>query len=161
MATMLVTLFKSAVKSNLIRSNPAKDLELPKAVKAKVQPPSKKDVLAILQQAPVDYQALFLLDSVTGLRRGEVLALQRKDIDWINPEVCVERAIKKIRATDDIHKYGWTVGPTKSGQQRRVGIPRIVLEALQIHLSASEDAPKDQFIFTRNGTFMDPEYFSK
>jgi integrase len=161
MATMLATLFKSAVKNNLIRINPAKELELPKAVKAKIQPPSKEDVLSILREAPVEHQALFLLDCVTGLRRGEVLALQRKHIDWINREACVEQAIKKVRVTDDVHKYSWAVGPTKSGRQRRVGIPPIVLEALQLHLSASKDVSEDQFIFTRNGTFMDPEYFSK
>jgi integrase len=159
--TMLKTVFKSAVKNDLIRVNPATDLETPTVIKAKINPPGKEDVLAILRQAPVDYQTIFLLDAVTGLRRGEVLALKWKDLDWINREIIVERAIGKIRATDGAHKYAWAIGPTKSGRQRRVGIPPVVIQALEILRSSSSYRDAEDFIFTRDGNFIDPEYFSK
>jgi integrase len=159
--TMIKTVFKSAVKNDLIRVNPAQDLETPTVIKAKINPPGKEDVLAILRQAPVDYQTIFLLDIVTGLRRGEVLALKWKDLDWINREIIIERAIGKIRATDGAHKYAWAVGPTKSGRQRRVGVPPVVIQALEMLRSSSTHRDAEDFIFTRDGSFIDPEYFSK
>jgi integrase len=73
--TMLKTTFKAAVKDRVIHVNPALDAELPKVVKKKVQPPDKKDLIAILQRATPEMKTLFLLDAMTGLRRGEVLAL--------------------------------------------------------------------------------------
>ncbi len=48
---MLKTLFKAAVKNRIIHVNPALDVELPKVIKSKVQPPDKKDLIAILQHA--------------------------------------------------------------------------------------------------------------
>jgi integrase len=158
---MLKTLFKAAVRNGLLRKNPSSDLEVPKAVKAKIQPPSKQDVLAILQQAPTEYQPLFLLDAVTGLRRGEILALKWQDIDWMNQEVVIERAVRKVRFNDGVHKFAWGLGPTKGGRSRRVGIPPVVMQALRILRSAAGQTEADQFIFPRAGTFMDPEYFSK
>jgi len=38
---------------------------------------------------------MFLLDAMTGLRRAELLALQWRDIDWLNEEVLIQRAICK------------------------------------------------------------------
>jgi integrase len=161
MVTMLKTVFKSAVKNDLIRMNPALEVEVPRIIKAKITPPDKKDILAILQQAPTEYQPLFLLDAVTGLRRGEVLALQWGDMDWINREVRIERAVKKTRVEDGVHKYGWIIGSTKSGRSRRVGILSVVVQSLET-LRVTNHAPADdQFIFTRNGIFIDPEYFTK
>ena len=159
---MLKTLFKAAVKDRVIHVNPALDVELPKVIKAKVQPPDKKDMIAILQQATPDVKTLFLLDGMTGLRRGEVLALQWRDIDWLNSEVLVERAISKAKATDGVHKYQWALNTTKGGGSRRVGLPPVVLESLRnLRSSLAEPPVSEGFIFTRGGTFIDPEYFTK
>lgn len=159
--TMLKTIFNSAVRNGLVRVSPALNLETPTVIRVKIEPPAKKDILAILKQAPAEYQPIFLLDAVTGLRRGEVLALKWKDIDWINREISVERSIGKIRSTDGVHKYGWAVGPTKSGRCRRVGVPPVVLRALEAVRASAEHRDAEDFIFTREGAFIDPEYFSK
>jgi integrase len=161
MITMLKTLFHTAVKNRLIRINPAEDAELPRVTKATIQPPAKKDVLAILEQSPEEYRPLFLLDAMGGLRRGEVLAVQWRDIDWINSEALIERAIGKARATDGPHKYTWAIKTTKGGRSRRVGLPPIVIQSLQMLRAAQGNPAEDQFIFSRNGTFIDPEYFTR
>jgi hypothetical protein len=93
--TMLKTTFKAAVKDRVIHVNPALDAELPKVVKKKVQPPDKKDLIAILQRATPEMKTLFLLDAMTGLRRGEVLTLQWRDIDWLNSKALIQRALCK------------------------------------------------------------------
>ena len=97
---------------------------------------------------------------MTGLRRGEILALKWRDIDWLNQEVVVERAIKKVKATDGVHKWAYGVGSPKSGKSRRVGLAARVIGELGA-LRAVAGPREEDFIFTRNGTFIDPEYFSK
>jgi integrase len=159
--TMLNTVFKSAVKNELIRNNPVAGVELPKAARELVKPPEKADVLAILAKAPAEYKTIFLLDATTGLRRGEILALQWKDVDWINREIRIERAIKKAKGNDGAHKWTWIMGTTKSGRSRRVGLAPIVIEELQALRASAKDTAEDQFIFTRNGSFIIPEYFSQ
>ena len=130
-------------------------------VKTNIQPPSKQDALAILSEAPADQRTLFLLEAMTGLRRGEILALKWRDIDWLNGEVVVERAIKKVKATDGVHKWAYGVGTPKNGKTRRVGSAPIAIEALRVHREISPEVTPEAFIFTRNGTFIDPEHFSK
>jgi hypothetical protein len=64
---------KAAVKDRIIYLNPAVDVELPKVIKPKVQPPDKKDLIAIRQRATPEMKTLILIDGLTDLRRGEVL----------------------------------------------------------------------------------------
>ena len=78
---------------------------------------------------------MFLVDAMTGLRRGELLALRWSDVDWLNREVLVERAIIKVKANDGAHKYGYGVGTTKSGKSRRVGLAPIVIQSLRVLIS--------------------------
>ena len=78
---MLGTPFKAAVKERVIRINPALQIELPKSIRKEVRVPEQRDVLNILDQAPADVRLLFQLEVMTGLRRGEVPALQWHDID--------------------------------------------------------------------------------
>jgi integrase len=119
-------------------------------------------MIAILQQVTPEMKTLFLLDGMTGLRRGEVLALQWRDIDWLNEEVLVERAISKAKAIDGVHKYRWALSTAKGGRSRRVGLSPIVLESLRnLRTGLTEPPADDDFIFTRGGTFIDPEYFTK
>jgi integrase len=163
LVTMMHSLFKAAVKNNLIRINPAEDIELPKVIKANIQPPSKEEALAIFREAPTKTKAIFLLDALTGLRRGEILALKWKDIDWMNHELLVQRVIRKVKATDGVHKYRWApIESTKGGRSRRVGLAPIAVAILQtVRDRLAEPAADDDFIFTRDGDFIDPEYFSK
>jgi integrase len=94
------------------------------------------------------------------LRRGEILALQWRDIDWVNHELIVERAITQAKATDGVHKYQWIVGTTKGRKARRVGLAHMLGEALKVLRSMAIDSSDTAFIFSRNGKFIDPEYFS-
>jgi integrase len=87
--TMSKQVFGDAIKHNLIRFNPAENVEVPKRIKPKVEPPGKADVLAVLEQVTPEFKLLFLMNSLTGLRRGQILALQWRDIDWLNGEISV------------------------------------------------------------------------
>lgn len=96
--TMLSTLFTAAMKRKLNRVNQPKALELPKVVRAKTEPSNIESVRAILEQAPIDVRVLFQPGALTGLRRGEILALQWRDADWLNSELIVGRALPMARS---------------------------------------------------------------
>jgi integrase len=38
----------------------------------------------ILDQSAPEMRTIFLLDAMTGMRRGEILALKWRNIDWLN-----------------------------------------------------------------------------
>ncbi len=67
-----------------------------------------------------------------------------------------------MKMTDGVHKYRLALSSTKGGRSRRVGLPPVVLESLRtLRSSLAEPPASESFIFTRGGTFIDPEYFTK
>jgi integrase len=102
------------------------------------------------------YTAVFL-DAFTGLRRGELLALQYRDVDWLNKEICVQRAVSKVPADDGVHKWLWKIGPTKNKKARRVAAVDAVIQLLA---GLKSGRPEEAFILAGPaGDFIDPDYF--
>jgi integrase len=63
----------------------------------------------------------------TGMRRGEMLALQWTDIDF-------DRAILEVsKSLEETKKYGLRIKGTKSGEVRRFSVPADVLDMLKEH----------------------------
>ena len=66
-----------------LKVNPATGTRLPQVDKPEIQPPDKtlvRKVLALAEKQGPDVKVIFLLETMTGLRRGEVLALRWRDI---------------------------------------------------------------------------------
>ena len=81
------------VYKNLPIVNFAKDVKLPKISQSKVKSPNKEIISAIIKQydsVPFGMWAFILL--CTGMRRGELVALQRKNIDFEKREISIERS---------------------------------------------------------------------
>jgi integrase len=164
----------SAIKRGYIRHDPTKGVELPPTVHRNIQPPTQEQVWKLIDTAQelaanskcaqVAHSAVFL-DAVTGLRRGEILALRYSDIDWFAREIVVSKAVSMVEADDGVHKWAWQLGPTKSGRTRRVGIGEKALRVLAELKQTATD--KEAFIFTRQAAglavsrdpFIDPDYF--
>jgi integrase len=145
-------------------------------VRRNVQPPTLDQVWKLIDTgqaltksstgAKVGCPAIFL-DSFSGLRRGEILAVWYSDIDWFAREIVVSRAVKKVKAHDGVHKWLWALGPTKGNQTRRVGIGEKVLGVLAALRQTAAD--KEGFIFTPQAAglggsryaFIDPDYFDE
>ena len=118
-----------AVKWQLLARNPADAVEPPQ--------PSKKEMLALdegqtsklLDAARSNrlLQPAVLLAATTGLRRGEVLALRWRDIDFESASLAVRRSLSQTKA-------GLSYKEPKTIKGRRtVALPGLLIEALRRH----------------------------
>jgi integrase len=101
---------------------------------------------ACLKTYPEHYP-FFLCAFRTGMRLGELLALQWGDIDWNGKFIRVERSYKLKQTT-----------PTKNGRARRVDMSDQLIEALQHHFTKCKEEGLElglgsapELVFHRNG----------
>ena len=88
------TALDKAVQDGLIRTNPATDCKLPAQAVNEMQVLTREEMQRFLIQAKEEgYFELFLLELATGLRRGEVLALQWDDLDFTTGELRIQRQV--------------------------------------------------------------------
>lgn len=94
-----------AIKWNLIKTNPVKQVELPKYVKKEKVIWSTEQFFQYMEQTEKDTFFLIFLVIVTGgLRRGEALALEWSDLDsknnrlTINKQLTAKREIKTVKS---------------------------------------------------------------
>src|SRR5215831_12977970 len=132
----LSSLFSHALEDNLIAINPAlkPGKFLPKISKRRNINPLTREEVALLLATARDklprYYPLFLCAVRTGLRMGELLALQWPDIDWQGRFIEVQR-----------NYTHWKVTTPKSGESRRVDMSRELTQTLKdLHLERQIEA---------------------
>ncbi|MEU4208215.1 tyrosine-type recombinase/integrase [Rothia terrae] len=137
---VLASMLDSAVLDNYLVSNPARH----KAVK----PPRPKDIQAQKEQMEVwtvqqvkdflswdaaqddDINTLFRIALHTGMRRGEIIALQWRDIDLLAGRVAVMRSVDEDKGANG------SVGLPKNGKTRVVDILPGDIQALKEYKAA-------------------------
>lgn len=85
--------FEKAVKEKLISANPVKDIEIPKKQSKERKALNHEELIKLFRQLENSrwiWSAKFML--VTGMRRGELLALRWSDIDFINKRITVDES---------------------------------------------------------------------
>jgi integrase len=104
---------------------------------------SVAEVVALADGMPERYGAMVLLATFASLRFGEVIALERRDIDLMAGTVRVRRTFVEVRG-EGLHP-----GPPKSAAGRRtVSIPRSVIEAMREHLAEYVEDDPSALVFT-------------
>ena len=113
---------EQAVQENLIRTNPAVGCKLPPKRSREMQVLSRQELQRFLIQAKADgYFELFLLDLSTGLRRGELLALQWSDLDLDTGTLSVTKQVYEVNG-----KMQLSVPKTKASIRKLVLPPAVV-----------------------------------
>jgi integrase len=127
--------FNQAVKWRLLVINPALAVELPKLRKKEMQALSPEQATKFLQHAATDrLSALFSLALTTGMRPGEYLGLQWKDVDLKKGVVVVRRTL--VPKKDG----GWEFAEPKTAQSARtIPLPKSVTRALVEHRKAQAE----------------------
>ena len=115
-----------AVKENLIVVNPALECKLQKAHRREMQVLTREEMQRLLIQAKYeDVYEIFLLELSTGLRRGELLALQWDDLNFSTGELRVNKQAIRTKA-------GLVVSePKTKAALRTVILPLPVLNVLK------------------------------
>lgn len=89
---------QKAVEDGLIRVNPAIGCKLPPKRAREMQVLTREEMQRFLIQAKAEgYYELFLLELSTGLRRGELMALQWDDLNFDTGELRINKQIGRIK----------------------------------------------------------------
>lgn len=127
--TFISDIMNYAVINNIRTFNPCKGVKPTKTQKQEKQVYScdeVKTILAALNDAPAQYKALFNLLAFTGMRRGEVLGLEWKDIDLRTGVIHIERTSNyRNKATGT-----YTDTPKTERSVRTVNVPKNVSSIL-------------------------------
>ena len=119
---------EKAVQEELIRTNPAVGCKLPPKRGREMQVLSSEELQRFLIQAQAEgYFELFLLDLCTGLRRGELLALQWDDLDFKTGTLTVNKQVYEVKGQLQVSV------PKTRASIRRLVLPPGVVEVLRAY----------------------------
>ena len=147
--TTLHAALDKAVAEKLILRNPADGFRLPSAKAREMQVLTPEEIQRLLIQAKEDgcYE-LLLLELSTGLRRGEICALQWNDLNLRTGELRIERQVHRVKGE-------LVVSPPKTkASNRSVILPAPVVGILKTYKKTiasrwmfpspvNEDSPRD------------------
>ena len=119
---------EKAVQEELIRTNPAVGCKLPPKRGREMQVLGREELQRFLIQAQAEgYFELFLLDLCTGLRRGELLALQWDDLDFKAGTLTVNKQVYEVKGQLQVSV------PKTRASIRRLVLPPGVVEVLRAY----------------------------
>lgn len=98
---LISDVFGYAIKMDLISDNPCSKVTLPKGEVKEKQIYSQEEMALLLTKMadePLKYRAFFYLMAYTGFRRGEMLGLEWKDIDFANDIISVHRTSNQTQS---------------------------------------------------------------
>jgi integrase len=127
---LLRAVLNTAVREGLLARNPC---QIPGAgtTRAKRRPvASPKEIASLVDEVPGPYKAAVLLAAWGGLRRGEILALRRSDIDLESGVVSVNRNQVELLAV----RSRFDAKPKTDAGFRTVALPPHVIPFLKQHL---------------------------
>jgi len=136
---------REAVIQGKLPRNPCSNVSPPRAARPEVLPPGAAEVQLILERCRSwPGGARWVLAVCTGLRQGEALALQWRDVrlDGPAPSVTVRRALARVGGE-------FVVKAPKSRKSRRtVLLPARAVAALRAHRAAQSVVSLDGLVFT-------------
>ncbi|HBO65708.1 MAG TPA: site-specific integrase [Clostridiales bacterium] len=122
------TALEKAVTEGLITTNPAIGCRLPPKKAKEMQVLTQDEIRRFLIQANEEgYYEFFLLELTTGMRRGEILGLQWKDVNFATGELHIRRQVVKKGAQTQITK------PKTKSSIRTLILPPDMLDILAEH----------------------------
>ena len=170
-ATILHRALKDATEEGRLAANPADRSKPPKAKQA--APPEMKTwdadqlraFMAWCAKEDDGLQTAWKLLAMTGMRRGEALALRWGDIDLDGATLAVRRSVGVVKTFGNGQEI--ITGPPKSGKARVIDLDAQTITMLRAHRLARAGisltlAREDGLVLGRvDGTVWHPERFSR
>lgn len=131
----LKSIFKYAVKWGVLSTNPMDGIEKPRPsdtddVDKEMQIYEEDEIEALmhlLQSEPEMWRMMFTLALAAGLRKGELLGLEWKDVDFENQQIYIHQSIV-------LTKQGPHIKSTKTKKSKRyVTLPESVMDELKAY----------------------------
>ena len=126
---LISTVLEQALKEGLVAVNVAKRATLPKVEQREVnyfQPDQLAAIREALEREPLKWKTLVHLLLITGARRGEVLGLKWRNVDFENNRVYI---CNSVLYSADIGVYEST--PKTERSKRYIYLPRETMELLR------------------------------
>ena len=153
--TLLNNCLEQAVAERLILFNPAKGCKLPKMEKKEMKVLPEEMIGPYLAEAERrGLLAAFYLEFVTGLRRGELLALLWTDLNIKEKTISVTKQVYRINGELVVNK------PKTHNAVRTLAIPQ---KAVSLLIEEHMKHPGSPYMFPspKTGTMFDPDAFRK
>lgn len=145
-----------AKKSKKITINPLSELKIPKGKKSKVRALTlveQKKVMNVAEKEKKGYGIPAILALHSGMRIGEIAALQWSDIDFTTNLIYVKHTYQRIPLTQTAKKTQLLLAESKTEASVRV-IP--ISKALRKLLLKQRKRSKGSFVFSTNGQPCEP-----
>lgn len=162
---MLHTMFRRAKKYGYMSSNPCADMDVPayKAPKKEIYTEEEiSAVIRIVENEPLEAQAIFYFAILCGLRRGEIIGLKWGDLDFAKRTFQIKRAATRKKGVGTC-----TDKPKNETSQRPLELPEMITPLLRAiraqqaerQLLLGDKWHGNDFVFTRwDGRIMGLEY---
>lgn len=136
----LTPIFRMAVKDGLIAATPCSEIELPSVEHEEMHFLSPEEIAALADEITTPFGMLVTFAAYTGLRAGELAALQVKHLDFLRRKVHV------VQSVSDVNGKLHYVAPKSKKSRRAVPLPAFLVDLLAAYL---EEHPKgkDDFVF--------------
>lgn len=151
--TVLHSIFKRAVRDQLIVNNPCEHTELPKIVtkKTRTLTPDEFDVLIT---AVPDHHRLMVETAIeTGMRWGELIALKPRHIDFLRKAITVEDTVIEVSKKHSPTGERFVAKPyPKDNEPRTFAVRQDWLDAVAEHIKLASIGRDDLLFTTTAGT---------
>ena len=153
--TLLHNCLEQAVAEHLLLTNPAQGCKLPQLEKKEMKIlPQEKIGMYLAEAEKRGLLAAFYLELTTGLRRGELLALQWTDLDVESRTLAVTKQVNRINGE-------LVVSPPKTRNSvRTLALPQ---QAVDLLVAEHKKHPRNPYLFPspKTGTMYDPDAFRR
>ena len=146
-----------AVRWSMLTYNPCDRVDLPKSIKPNISAVNIEDLKRIMDAAESAgvWRIPILISLLTGMRRGEVLALRWSDYDPAKHTIEVQRALSQY--TGSISLKG-----TKTDRSRLIMIPEQLTAALNtLNNETVFNSPEDYICHHPDGSLLHPCRFTR
>jgi len=137
---VLSSSLKAAVRSDMIRSNPADGVKLPRIKDNEMRHLTPAEVESIANRVGDEYEALVYVLAYCAIRAGEAVALRRKNVNIVRSELRIMESATEINGRIEF-------GATKNRRNRNVTVPKFLMKLLAERLENYVANDPDALVF--------------